>query len=43
MFNPLFYGKGYATEGCNAILEYGFEKLGMHIEALIYLTIQLFY
>ncbi|MBU3195201.1 GNAT family N-acetyltransferase [Clostridium algidicarnis] len=30
IFNPLFYGKGYATEGCNAILQYGFEKLGMH-------------
>lgn len=30
IFSPLFSKKGYATEACNAILQYGFEKLGMH-------------
>ncbi len=27
VFNPLYYGKGYATESCKKILDYGFEQL----------------
>ena len=27
IFNPRYYGKGYATESCNRILRYGFEEL----------------
>jgi RimJ/RimL family protein N-acetyltransferase len=27
VFNPLYSGKGYATESCKKILEYGFEQL----------------
>ncbi|MBY9077401.1 GNAT family N-acetyltransferase [Paenibacillus sp. HN-1] len=30
IFNPAFYGKGYATEACQGILKYGFEDLGIH-------------
>ncbi|MFE4712613.1 GNAT family N-acetyltransferase [Paenibacillus sp. NPDC056722] len=30
IFNPEFYGKGYATEACQAVLKYGFEELGAH-------------
>lgn len=30
IFNPAYYGKGYATEACKAILKYGFEQLGAH-------------
>ncbi|MEK3833821.1 MULTISPECIES: GNAT family N-acetyltransferase [unclassified Paenibacillus] len=30
IFNPDFYGKGYATEACQRVLEYGFEELGIH-------------
>lgn len=27
VFNPMYYGNGYATESCKAIIKYGFEKL----------------
>ncbi len=27
VFNPGYYGRGYATEGCREILRYGFERL----------------
>lgn len=27
VFNPMYYGNGYATESCRAILNYGFEEL----------------
>ena len=27
VFNPLYYGKGYATESCRRILDYGFKEL----------------
>lgn len=27
VFNPQYYGSGYATESCNAVIEYGFKKL----------------
>lgn len=30
IFNPEFYGKGYATEACSRVLQYGFEELGAH-------------
>ncbi|WP_253198435.1 GNAT family N-acetyltransferase [Clostridium gasigenes] len=30
MFNPAYYGKGYATEACKRVLKYGFEQLGAH-------------
>lgn len=30
IFNPEFYGKGYATEACLRVLQYGFEDLGAH-------------
>jgi RimJ/RimL family protein N-acetyltransferase len=30
IFNPKFYGNGYATEACKQILKYGFEELGAH-------------
>lgn len=30
VFNPVYYGKGYATEACKRILKYGFEELGVH-------------
>lgn len=30
VFNPKYYGKGYATEACRRILKYGFEQLGAH-------------
>ena len=30
VFNPAYYGKGYATEACQGILKFGFEQLGAH-------------
>jgi RimJ/RimL family protein N-acetyltransferase len=30
VFNPAYYGKGYATEACKRILRYGFENLNAH-------------
>lgn len=30
VFNPAYYGKGYATESCERILKYGFEELSAH-------------
>lgn len=30
IFNPQYYGNGYATEACKAVLKYGFENLGVH-------------
>lgn len=30
IFNPSYYGQGYATEACHKILQYGFEQLGAH-------------
>jgi ribosomal-protein-alanine N-acetyltransferase len=30
VFNPAYYGKGYATEACKRVLKYGFEELGIH-------------
>ncbi len=30
VFNPEFYGKGYATEACKRILKFGFEQAGAH-------------
>jgi RimJ/RimL family protein N-acetyltransferase len=30
VFNPAFYGQGYATESCRRILQYVFEELGAH-------------
>ena len=30
VFNPAYYGKGYATEACKRVLKYGFEQLGTH-------------
>lgn len=30
IFNPCYYGQGYATEACRGILQYAFEKLGAH-------------
>lgn len=30
IFNPKYYGNGYATEACQKILQYGFEDLGAH-------------
>ena len=30
VFNPKYYGEGYATESCKAILKYGFEQMGAH-------------
>lgn len=30
VFNPRYYGKGYATEGCRRMLQYGFEELNAH-------------
>lgn len=30
VFNPEYYGHGYATEACKRILRYGFEELGAH-------------
>lgn len=30
VFNPEYYGKGYATEACKRILRYGFEQKGVH-------------
>jgi RimJ/RimL family protein N-acetyltransferase len=30
IFNPNYYGKGYATEASKRILQYGFEELGAH-------------
>lgn len=30
IFNPAYYGKGYATEACQRILKYSFEELGAH-------------
>lgn len=30
VFNPAYYGKGYATEASRRILQYGFEEKGAH-------------
>ncbi len=30
IFNPQFYGYGYATEACRALLDYAFAELGAH-------------
>jgi len=30
VFNPAYYGKGYATEACIRVMKYGFEELGAH-------------
>jgi len=30
VFNPAYYGKGYATEACTRVMKYGFEELGAH-------------
>jgi len=30
VFNPKFYGQGYATEACRRILKYGFEEKKAH-------------
>ncbi|QVK20749.1 GNAT family N-acetyltransferase [Mycoplasmatota bacterium] len=30
IFNPKYYGKGYATEACKAIIQYGFDNLQIH-------------
>lgn len=30
IFNPSYQGKGYATEACQRILQYGFEQLSAH-------------
>lgn len=30
VFNPEYYGKGYATEASRKILQYGFEQVGAH-------------
>ena len=30
VFNPEYYGKGYATEACRRIMQYAFENLGAH-------------
>lgn len=30
VFNPGYYGRGYATEACKRVLKYGFEQLGVH-------------
>lgn len=30
VFNPAYYGKGYATEACKRVLKYGFQQLGAH-------------
>ncbi|KGE17093.1 GNAT family N-acetyltransferase [Paenibacillus wynnii] len=30
IFNPKFYGNGYATEACRGILQYGFNELKIH-------------
>lgn len=27
VFNPVYYGKGYATESCRSIIDYAFKKL----------------
>lgn len=30
IFNPSYYGKGYATEACKKIIDYGFNELGAY-------------
>lgn len=30
VFNPAFYGRGYATEACRGIMDYGFRRLDAH-------------
>ena len=30
VFNPMYYGKGYATESCRELLRYGFQQLNTH-------------
>lgn len=30
VFNPKYYGKGYATEACKRVMKYAFEQLGAH-------------
>lgn len=30
VFNPAYYGKGYATEASKRILKYGFDEIGAH-------------
>lgn len=32
VFNPRYHGKGYATESCRAIMEYGFQE--MHVRRI---------
>ena len=37
MFLPAFYGKGYASEALQRLVDFGFNNLGFHsIEAVIY-------
>jgi len=30
IFNPAYYGHGYATEACATVVQYGFERGGLH-------------
>lgn len=30
VFNPIYYGRGYATEACERILQYGFQEKNAH-------------
>lgn len=30
VFNPAYYGKGYATEACKRLMQYAFEQMGVH-------------
>lgn len=30
IFNPKYYGKGFATEACKRVLQFGFEELDAH-------------
>lgn len=30
IFNNVYHGNGYATEGCKALLDYGFRNMGVH-------------
>ncbi len=29
VFNPIYYGKGYATESCSAVIDYGIENFNV--------------